>query len=462
MKNEKPPGSLFGLLAGFFLLFTVTLFLITGSVFLLWNTRVNHIIQPADWFSLLQDSNLTDGHYDHLKKYIYGDSCAFAILDENAKTVYSSSPSYVPVMTQEKLQAVEDFYTSEVSADVYKCSFTNSENRMMTILLKDPVLSAEEYYRAYRASLWLWLIFLPLYILDTGFFIFLLNRKIRIPLEQLNKAVLLQAEGNSVRVGNCGGTREIRRIGESFDTLTERLEESEKERRLMDESRQKLIADISHDLKTPITVIAGYADAVCDGKVPPEEVKRYLAVIREKAESLTKLINAFHEYSKIEHPDFVLQMEKQDLCEYSREYLVKKYDEIDLAGFSLQVSIPEEPIYCQIDGFQLQRVLDNLLSNSLRYNRLGTILFFDIEKGDGKAYIRIADNGRGIPKERTKSIFEPFVVGNEARSSGGSGLGLSIAKRIMELHGGDIILAEKPRTGRTSEFILTFSTWGRF
>ena len=179
--------------------------------------------------------------------------------------------------------------------------------------------------------------------------------------------------------------------------------------------------------------------------------------MQQTAESLTKLINAFHEYSKIEHPDFVLQMEKQDLCEYSREYLVKKYDEIDLAGFSLQVSIPEEPIYCQIDGLQLQRVLDNLLSNSLRYNRLGTILFFDIEKGDGKAYIRIADNGRGIPKERAKSIFEPFVVGNEARSSGGSGLGLSIAKRIMELHGGDIILAEKPRTGRTSEFILTFS-----
>src|SRR5699024_9807131 len=112
--------------------------------------------------------------------------------------------------------------------------------------------------------------------LSAGLFIWWLSRRIGRPLRRLNDAVVSQSEGRMVRVGDCGGTREIRRIGESFDRFSDRLAESEAERQRLDQGRQKLIADISHDLKTPITVIAGYIDAICDGKVPPEEQERYL------------------------------------------------------------------------------------------------------------------------------------------------------------------------------------------
>lgn len=222
----------------------------------------------------------------------------------------------------------------------------------------------------------------------------------------------------------------------------------------MDQDRQKLIADISHDLKTPITVIAGYIDAICDGKVPPQEQERYLRAIQGKAETLTELVNAFHEYSKVEHPEFVLHPERTDLCEFLREYLAAKYDEIDLAGFTLEVSIPEQPVFCLLDPMQFRRVLDNLLSNALRHNRLGTMLFFDMSLGGQRALLRIGDNGAGIPPERARQIFEPFVVGSEARSGKGSGLGLSITRRIMEKHGGTITLASHPTAGRSTEFLL--------
>ena len=324
----------------------------------------------------------------------------------------------------------------------------------ITVVFLEKFLSDSDYYRAYRASWKIWLLVIPLYVAGAGLFIWWLKGTIGRPLQRLNEAVVSQAQGKQVRVGDCGGTWEIRQIGESFDRFSDRLAESEAERRRLDQGRQKLIADISHDLKTPITVIAGYIDAICDGKVPPQEQERYLRAIQAKAENLTELVNAFHEYSKAEHPEFVLHMERTDLCEFLRAYLAGKYDEIDLAGFSLQISIPERPVFCALDPLQFRRVLDNLLSNALRHNRLGTALFFDISAAKDSAVLRMGDNGEGIPPERAKHIFEPFVVGSDARSGGGSGLGLSITRRIVEKHGGTISLASRPTAGRSTEFVV--------
>ena len=325
----------------------------------------------------------------------------------------------------------------------------------MTVLLREVQLSDAVYAQRYQSSWKIWLLFLPLYLLSAGLFIWWLSCRIGRPLRRLNDAVVSQAEGRMVRVGNCGGTREIRRIGESFDRFSDRLAESEAERRRLDQGRQKLIADISHDLKTPITVIAGYIDAICDGKVPPQEQERYLRAIQGKAAALTELVNAFHEYSKVEHPEFVLHTQPTDLCEFLRAYLAEKYDEIDLASFGLEVDLPDHPIRCALDPLQFRRVLDNLLSNALRHNRLGTMLFFRVSAQDNQAVLSVADNGVGIPPQRARDIFEPFVVGSDARSGQGSGLGLSITRRIMELHGGSISLSTRPSSGQGTEFVLT-------
>lgn len=340
-------------------------------------------------------------------------------------------------------------------AALYREQFVDQNGQLMTVLLRSGYISDELYYRHYSHSWRIWLLCIPLYLAGAGLFIWWMRRKIGRPLQRLNNAVVSQSEGRVVRVGDCGGPREIRLIGESFDRFSDRLAESEAERKRLDEGRQKLIADISHDLKTPITVIAGYIDAICDGKVPPEEVNRYLRAIQSKAKALTELVNAFHEYSKVEHPEFVLHTERTDLCEFLREYLAGKYDEIDLAGFSLEVSIPEKPVFCALDQLQFRRVLDNLLSNALRHNRLGTVLFFDVAVEGGAAILRVADNGAGIPPDRAKYIFEPFVVGSDARSGTGSGLGLSITKRIVEKHGGSVSLSPRPAPGRSTEFILS-------
>lgn len=529
MKNRTREGSLFGLLTRNYLLFTLTLLLIAGGVFYLWDIRIDALYQPAQWDKLLSDPALLRGQYDALNRYLYSDVAAFAVYDANGRLLYATADDFDAVCTPGELSLVRNYAArTEVStyetsgkegvphyllienhyrmdgtaestglmaldadyrvvfggfddgrdrytrreylyltgerfpeATMWSRTFADGEGQKRTILLREGMLSDADYYYSYARSRWIWLLFVPLYLIDAGLFIWWLSRKIGRPLRKLNDAVVSQSEGHLVRVGDCGGTREIRRIGESFDRFSERLAESEEERRRLDEGRQKLIADISHDLKTPITVIAGYVDAICDGKVPPGEMERYLKAIQAKAETLTELVNAFHEYSKVEHPEFVLHMERTDLCEFLREYLARKYDEIDLAGFTLEVEIPEHSVFCAIDPLQFRRVIDNLLSNALRHNRLGTILYVDLTVCDGWVTLCVGDNGAGIPPERAKYIFEPFVVGSDARSGKGSGLGLAITRRIMEKHGGSIALSEHPSDGRSTEFILRLPLQGK-
>ncbi len=283
-----------------------------------------------------------------------------------------------------------------------------------------------------------------------------LSRRVRRPLNQLNQGLSALACQQSYQPIQYRGPLEFEQICHSFNQLASRLQKSEQQRKALEQNRQKLLADISHDLKTPITVIQGYAKAVHDGLVPPEKVPDYLNIIEQKATRLTDLIDAFHEYSKLEHPQFTLHTQPMDLCEVLREYLAFKYNELELTGFSPQIEIPEEPIRCSVDKNAFIRVLENLVGNAIKYNPPGTQLFFTLSAQNGWAQLLIADSGIGIPPELAERIFEPFVVGEEARTNRqGSGLGLAISQKIILAHGGNIRLIQPPDSGYGTEFELT-------
>ena len=239
--------------------------------------------------------------------------------------------------------------------------------------------------------------------------------------------------------------REFDQICLRFNQISNRLKESELERKKLEGQQRKMIADISHDLKTPITVIQGYSKAVRDNVADDETKNKYLDAICRKSEMVTELINTFHEYSKLDHPDNTYHMTEGDLCEYLRGYLAMKYQELDIAGFSLDVDLPEQPIPFTFDQKQFVRIFENLISNSFRYNEPGTELFTQLTETDDSIVIRVGDNGRGIPENMRDKIFEPFVVGTESRTNNrGSGLGLAIVRRIVEAHQGTIELIRDP------------------
>lgn len=271
--------------------------------------------------------------------------------------------------------------------------------------------------------------------------------KVRRPLGILRKGISRLAEQAEIEPIEYHGPREFEDICMSFNHLQSRLAESEAQRKQLEQDRQKMLTDISHDLKPPITVVQGYSKAIRDKMVPPEKVPQYLDIIYQKSVSLTNLINTFYEYSKLEHPNFSISPEKMDLCEFTREYLVSKYSEWEVAGFGLEVDIPETPVWCMLDRIAFLRVYENITSNAVKHNPQGTNMLVQISVQDSQAIICIADDGVGILPELAEHIFEPFVVGDESRNSKqGTGLGLAVGKKIVQAHGGEICLkdAEKP------------------
>ncbi len=236
------------------------------------------------------------------------------------------------------------------------------------------------------------------------------------------------------------------------DELLKQKEAEEKVR----EDRQRMVADISHDLKTPVTVITGYAQAIKDGMVDEEKSKEYVDAIYRKSIQVSELLNSFNEFAKLEHPDFEPEKTEDDLAEFLRGYLAEKYEEIEFSGFELSVSLPEDKVLFSYDPLLMKRAFDNIIGNSIKHNQPGTTISVSMTSLNEKIKIEISDDGDGIPESIRDTLFDPFSVGSESRKSGkGSGLGLSVTKRIIEAHGGTIELLDGGSSG--TAYLITLS-----
>ena len=296
--------------------------------------------------------------------------------------------------------------------------------------------------------------FVGLYLLLMVLFVLIISNQLSKPLKILKNAI----ENFSVGSGNhieYDGPKEFKEMVDSFNDLSDRLNASEEENRRLTEDKNKMLADISHDLKTPLTVISGYATALHDGLIKPDQVNDYLRIIYQKSNRVADLINQFYEYSKLEHPEYNFEFEKLNVAEFLRELLVDMIDELNVNGFEVEVNFPDDEVgYIQGNQMQLRRVFENLIANTVAHTPKGTLLSFDMGCVGEKVLIRYQDNGGGISPEVADRIFEPFVVDDPARTKSGSGLGLSIAKKIVEYHGGTIIL-EKFAPKEMASYLIT-------
>ncbi len=234
----------------------------------------------------------------------------------------------------------------------------------------------------------------------------------------------------------------IREFKKIENRRVEKQREYERKRNLM-------LSDIAHDLRTPITTVNGYAKALSDGLVKEEKKQEYLDAIMAKSRRMNELITYLFDYVKTDSEGFSLQTEKTDLCELVRECVAMQYQDFEDAGMEPDVEIPEEAIFIKANKLQLSRSITNLLTNAIRHNKEGCTVGIFVQKEEDDLRIFVADNGEPIEEEMAKHLFEPFVMGDQSRSSrGGSGLGLSIVKKIVELHGFDIALWEKQKLSR--------------
>lgn len=363
------------------------------------------------------------------------------LLDSQLQVISSASPSKYQSFTKREIeiltQSLEDMY------HLYRYDFvTQSGDKRAFIIFKTYDVKQQHQafydYMIKNVILLLLAIFLVMLL-----FIWRLDYIIAKPLETLRKAMTeLASRDRIVNYDYSSGPKELVTIFETFNTVSSELYESERLRSELEESRRKLLASISHDLRTPITVIQGYSKALIDKLIIGEAREQYLTIIYQKSNVLNDLINSLYDFSRIQHPDFQLSMEKTDFSEYLRHYWARHYEEFDVSGYCLELDIPEKRYEVMLDQAYFDRILDNLHNNFIKYNPKGTTLYFKIVAAPTELILTIADNGVIISEDTAKSIFNPFVTGSESRTAGhgGTGLGLSIVKQFVEMHGGMIRL----------------------
>lgn len=225
----------------------------------------------------------------------------------------------------------------------------------------------------------------------------------------------------------------------------ERKEREDEELRAQYErARNLMLSDIAHDLRTPITTIAGYAKALNDGLVTSDEKRtEYLEAIEHKAKRMSDLITLLFDYVRLDSEKFSLHMERTDVTELLRENVALLYADVEAKQMEFEIEIPEESVWLNVDRLQFSRVISNLINNALKHNAANTIITIDMKQEKNKIQIIVKDNGKIIDPFIAEHIFEPFVVADASRDSkGGSGLGLSIVKKIVEMHGWSIELLQ--------------------
>jgi len=250
------------------------------------------------------------------------------------------------------------------------------------------------------------------------------------PIREMAKATRQYAQGNfDVRMKDYGGNDEIAELAVSFNNMAESLQQTERQRR-------EFIANISHELKTPMTTIAGYTDGILDGTIPPENEKKYLQIISNESRRLSRMVRRMLDVSQLQAMDPLRGGNHFDICESMRRVLISMEQKITDRNLDVVAEIPEEPILVKGDNDMITQVIYNLLENAAKFARSGSDLYLSVAAMDGKARVVVQNLGETIPAEELPLLFERFHKSDKSRSEDkdGVGLGLYIVKTILEQH----------------------------
>ena len=339
----------------------------------------------------------------------------------------------------QKAQAV-----TESDGTVYDISITDSADSQgrVHVMAKDLFISAFVILISVALVVGLWV-----------------YRSIAVPLVKLKKATQNIKEGNLDFVLDVEGKDEFSELCQDFEEMRRRLKESTEEKSLIEKENRELISNISHDLKTPITAVKGYVEGIMDGVADtPEKMDRYVRTIYNKTNEMDHLINELTFYSKIDTNRIPYTFSKLNVEDYFEDCSEEVGLELETRGIELvYANYVEKDVMVIADGEQIRRVIHNIISNAIKYmDKPKGIIQIRIKDVGDFIQIEIEDNGKGIGPKDLPYIFDRFYRTDVSRNSskGGSGIGLSIVKKILEDHGGKVWATSRLGIGTIMYFVL--------
>ena len=296
-------------------------------------------------------------------------------------------------------------------------------------------------------------------VFTSGLFVYWAYRTMVNPINKLKLATYNIKNGNLDFEMNVTGQDEISELCRDFDDMRERLKENAEEKVKTDARSKELISNISHDLKTPITAIKGYVEGIMDGVADDKDkMERYIRTIYNKACEMDTLIDELTFYSKVDSDKVVYNFSKVNVQDYFYSYAEELSLELSAEGIELIFeNNMAENVETVLDAEQFRRALSNIISNSVKYmNHDGGVIRILIKDMGNQLGIDICDNGPGIDKKDIPYVFDRFYRGDSSRNSakGGSGIGLSIVRKIISDHNGTIEVHSVAGEGTVMQIIL--------
>ena len=270
-------------------------------------------------------------------------------------------------------------------------------------------------------------------------------RRMAMPLGEIIQAAGRVEAGDFTARVTPRGPRELRQLGRAFNDMAERLE-------LTEQQRRNLMADLSHELRTPVSVIQGNLEGMLDDIYQPDE--EHLKPVLEEVRMLSRLIDDLRTLSEAETGMLDLHLEPTDFGILATDVASSFRVQADSGNVELTADVPDTLPLLEIDPVRIREVLVNLTANALRHTPNGGSVTIHAAESDGYAQITVSDTGSGIAPEDLEQVFDRFYKADTTPNSGGSGLGLTISKNLVEAHGGEIHAESKPGVGTTVRFNL--------
>lgn len=383
---------------------------------------------------------------------------AWCVLDEDLRIVEGDLFPGREALTPREFDFIKGAYDARMSVTRWDYETEGGDPR--TLVLATPLVSDAGYERVADEAARLWLLAVPGALVATALCALAVAWQVRRASRPLDRAISACREGGGdapaplAPADEAGVPVELVPIYEGFSDLMGRL-------RAARDDRQRLIADVSHDLKTPLTVIRGFSQALCEGRVPAGREGAYLRAIHEKSLVASELLDALSAYARMEHPEYRPTLVREDVCALVAAAAEEALPQAERAGCELEVEVaPGEGCEAMVEPGLFRRMVLNLVENACAHNPGGTRVRVccgraQAEDGSPVVAISVTDTGAGLPPEIAARAFEPFVTGDAARpSGGGTGLGLAIVRRAAELMGGTARVEGRPAPPWVTEFVV--------
>ena len=373
----------------------------------------------------------------------------------NSQAAYSEDPEFIESLNGDEISTA---FQRILAGETIRLRSESGENPTFTVgvpFMMDDTVTGAVFIRtkAQRIESGLTAILGRIALLAAGVLVlsgvavFLFVRSRLKPLHQLETAAASIAEGDfSVQVDEKKGDPELRELSGAFNTMTKKLQGVEA-------GRREFVANVSHELRSPITSIRGFAEGMADGVIPETEQPKYLRLVADESRRLSGLIEDLLALSRLEREDAKPEMTVFDVNEMLRRAVIRRMNDLEDKKIDVSCEFEEDACPVRADSDRIEQVVINLLDNAIKFTPEGGKITLESAVKDGTAEITVRDSGSGVAPEDRDKIFDRFFTADRAHTAGkGTGLGLSICKRIMEMHGQSIRLLE---TGEGAAFRFT-------